>query len=150
MQHLSGLWGEIVAWAAILAGVSVVAGLLVRIDLKRPKAQRTDATISDATILEAPGLEPTLDRQREWDVVMHHASEGLSRGADLAALQANTALKIASAEHAYNRLRADCGRFLRLPPPAPAAAEPPDQVVSSPEMPPGEPNKPADPQPLAA
>lgn len=85
---------------------------------------------------------------------MRRAGEGLRRCAELAAVQADTALKIASAEHAYNRLVADYARLCGLPPAAPAAAEPNVQIVSKPEMPPptapGGPKKAAEPQPLAA
>jgi hypothetical protein len=104
---------------------------------------------------ELPSAEPKLEREREWELVMRRAREDLARGAELAALQADTALKIASAEHAYNRLVADCARLCgvtAVPPPAPTG--PTVQIVSRPETPPeaapGEPNKAAEPRPLAA
>jgi hypothetical protein len=149
MQHLSGLWGEIVAWAAILTAVAALASLIVRIDRRRPDARRTEAAVA-----EAPSTEGALDRQREWALVVRRAGEGLSRGAELAALQADTERKIASAEHAYNRLVADCALLCGLSAAAPAAADRAVQIVGRPETPPpsasGEPTKPAERQPLAA
>jgi hypothetical protein len=50
---------------------------------------------------------------------VRHATQGLSRAAELPALQASAALKIESAEHAFNRLVADCAglcRTLSTPP----------------------------------
>jgi hypothetical protein len=150
MQHVSGLWGEAFEWVAILTGLAVLASLITRIDRRRPEARRIDATDT-----EPPRAEPKLEREREWELVMRRAREDLTRGAELAALQADTALKIASAEHAYNRLVADCARLCdvaAVPPPAPTG--PTVQIVSKPETPPetapGEPNKAAEPRPLAA
>ncbi|HEY7552454.1 MAG TPA: hypothetical protein VH913_23395 [Hyphomicrobiaceae bacterium] len=144
MQHVSGLWGEVFAWAAILIGLAVLASLITRIDRRRPEVRRTDAADT-----ASPGTARKLEREREWELVMRRAREDLSRGAELAALQADTALKIASAEHAYNRLVADCARLCGVaaaPPPAPTG--PAIQVVG--KAAPGEPNKAAEPRPLAA
>jgi hypothetical protein len=150
MQHVSGLWGEVFEWAAILTGLAVLASLITRIDRRRPEARRTDAMYT-----EPPNAEPKLEREREWELVMRRVREDLTRGSELAALQAATALKIASAEHAYNRLVADCARLCGIaavPPPAPTG--PAVQIVSKPETPPeaapGEPKRAAEPRPLAA
>jgi hypothetical protein len=150
MQHVSGLWGEVFEWTAILIGLAALASLITRIDRRRSEPRRTDAMDT-----EPPGAEPKLKREREWELVMRCARQDLARGAQLAALQADTALKIASAEHAYNRLVADCARLCdvaAVPPPAPTG--PTVQIVSKPETPPetapGEPNKAAEPRPLAA
>jgi hypothetical protein len=153
MQHVSGLSGEVFAWVVILAGLAVLASLIVRIDRRRHQTRRTDATHAEATQAEATQTEATLDRSREWEQVMRHASQGLSRGDELAALQADTAVKIASAEHAYNRLVADCSRLCGIQA-TPSTPETATQPVGKPETPsetaPIERKEPAEPQPLAA
>jgi hypothetical protein len=150
MQHVSGLWGEVFEWAAILTGLAVLASLITRIDRRRSEARRTDAKDTDP-----PSAEPKLEREREWDLVMRRAREDLARGEELAALQSDTALRIASAEHAYNRLVADCARLCgvaAVSPPAPTG--PAVQIVSKPEMAPevapSDRNEAAEPRPLAA
>jgi hypothetical protein len=126
MQHMSGVWGELSGWAAILAGLAVLACVIVRLDRRRPSPHRTDLGQAAAT----------LDHGREWELIMHSASEGLSRGADLAALQADTALKIDAAEHAYKRLAADLAnlRSKATEPVAEPAPEPePEEAPRAPE-----------------
>jgi hypothetical protein len=140
MQHMSGVWGALGGWVTVLAGLAVLAGLIRWADRRRPASPRHDAEARDPT---------TLDPRREWELVMHSASEGLSRRADLAALQADTALKIEAAEHAFNRLVADFAKLCATSAPPPVA-EPAPLPVSTPEAAPRESEKVAEQPPLAA
>jgi hypothetical protein len=90
-----------------------------------------------------------LDPEQEWELVMRSAGEGLERGADLSVLQADTALKIEAAEHAYKRLVADCAKLCRTSAVPPAVGIVP-QPVRAPVEAPGEPEKAAEEPPLAA
>ena len=139
MQTMSWVSGALVGWAAVLTGLTILAGLIMWADRRRPVSRRTETNVTDAT----------LDPRREWELVMHSASEGLSRRAGLAALQADTALKIEAAEHAFNRLVADFAKLRRTSAPPPAT-EPAPQPVSMPEEAPREPEKAAVQPPLAA
>ena len=108
MQQLSEVWGDIAGWAAVLAGLAALAGLVVWTGRKSRVAPRAQA-------------EPEkLGHAREWELVMRRATQELSCGTELAALQASAALKIESAEHAFNRLAADCARLCRMPSALPA------------------------------
>jgi hypothetical protein len=135
MLHLSGVWVELLGWAAVLAGLAVLAGVIVLIDRRRPSPQREE-------------VAATLDPEREWELVIHSASAGLARGADLAVLQADAAMKIEAAEHAYRRLVADCAKLCLTC--AVPASEPPPQPVSELKEIPSEPEKVAEQPPLAA
>jgi hypothetical protein len=115
MHHLIEFSEDLLGWAGVLAGLAILAGLLAL--MGRPRARQPIDVAETAT-----RLEPA----REWELVMRRAAQDLSRGAELAALQANTALKIASAEHAYNRLFADCAKLCRVS--APSAPAPAPQL----------------------
>jgi hypothetical protein len=99
----------------------------------------------------APTVPPpaSLDREREWELVMRGAVEGLVQGTDLTALQADTARKIASAEHAYNRLLADCARLGISAAPVPET-QPAPESAAAPRTVPDEAEKVAEIEPLAA
>jgi len=57
----------------------------------------------------------------------------LSRAAELAAAQAHAALKIDAAEHAYNRIVADCAKICR--PSAAPTFRPARQLTRQPDLP---------------
>jgi hypothetical protein len=72
-----------------------------------------------------------LDARREWEIVTGFLARELARMSEIAALQAGAALKIDAAEHAYNRIVADCARIL-----GPAFAptfQPPRQLAREPD-----------------
>jgi hypothetical protein len=89
---------------AVLAGLASLACLIVQIDRRRSVAPRAVDT--------APAR---LGRAQEWELVMRRAGQDLSRAAELPALQARAAVKIEAAEHAFNRLAAECDRLCRTP-----------------------------------
>jgi hypothetical protein len=144
MQQFGGVWGELSAWAAVLTGLASLAGILKLIDRRPPVSPQTSADTS------------RLDRGQEWDRVMRQATLGLSREDVLAALHADSALKIESAEHAYNRLVADCARLCRAAeapandPVSPPVSSEPETPVGAPETPVSAPEDTPERTPLAA
>jgi len=157
MQHLSGVWADVLAWVAILAGLAACAGLFVRHDRPRrpapPRAGiRTDLDLaalnSAAHDLAATESPRRLGRAQEWSLVVRGASQDLERGAALAALQSEAALKLAAAEHAFNRLVADYANLRRHSAISPNA--PPHQLTASPGKPPRTLERPTERPPLAA
>jgi len=112
MQNLSGVWADVLAYAAILAGLAACAGLAVRRD--RPLRPAPPRTVGATHLsVAAAGAPHRLDPAREWSLVTRRATQDLDRAAGLAALQAEAALKLAAAEHAYNRLVGDCAQLCR-------------------------------------
>jgi hypothetical protein len=109
MQHLSGVWADVLAWAAILAALAACAGLFVRRD--RPHRAPPPLTVIVADPDLATEAPRRLGRAQEWRLIIRSASQGLEGGAALAALQSEAALKLAAAEHAFNRLVADYGNL---------------------------------------
>jgi hypothetical protein len=132
LQHFIGNWVELLGWAAMLALVAGLAGLIVRVEARlaartgrrraggngrrrsaRPVGQRRKA-VQRAGLAEMPAgpeMPARLDRRREWELVVRHGVEDLARGQRIAALQEDATLKLLSAEHALNRLAADCARL---------------------------------------
>jgi len=120
MQHLSGNWADVLAWVTILAGLVVCAAFIVR--LSGPRRPAAPVAIADAVVNE-PEAEASrrLGPEREWALVVRLATQGLERSSTLTTLHADAALKIAAAEHAFDRLVADYAS-LCLPSAASAAA----------------------------
>jgi hypothetical protein len=134
LQHFLGDWVELLGWAAMLALVAGLAGLIVRAEARLaaraerrrmggngrrrsagPVGQRRKTVQRDG-LAEAPPrpeMPARLDRTREWGLVVRRGIEDLARGHRIGALQADATLKILSAEHALNRLAADCARLSR-------------------------------------
>ena len=108
---MSGVWSEVAGWTAVLAGLASLAYIIARIDRRSGTAPRAHA---------APVRR--LGPAREWELAIRHAARDVSRAAELPALQASAAVKIDSAEHALNRLVADCARLRRTPASPPAHA----------------------------
>jgi hypothetical protein len=109
MQYLSANWADVLAWTAVLGGLVACAGLFVR----RPRPAAAKLTVIetdlDLAATEGPGrLAPT----REWELLVRRAARDLERGAALAALQSEAAMKLAAAEHGYNRLAQSATRRL--------------------------------------
>lgn len=130
MQQLSGAWADALGWAAVLAGLAVFACFIVLIDRRRHA--------------RGANVAATLDRGREWELVVRRATQDLWRGPELAALQADALVKIESAEHAYNRLVVDCARLCTISELSAAPTfEPASELARETERPPER-------QPLAA
>jgi hypothetical protein len=134
LQHFIGDWVELLGWAAMLALVVGLAGLSVRAEARlaarterrraggnrqrrsaRPVWKHRSAVQRNglAEMPARPEVPARLDRTREWELVARRGAEDLARGQRIAALQAHATLKVLSAEHALNRLAADCARLRR-------------------------------------
>jgi hypothetical protein len=148
MQHLSGVWADVLAWAAILLGLAACAAFFAR----GPRPRRPPAplaAIAPADLdLAAPEAPRRLGRAQEWSLIVGRASQDLERGARLAALQSEAALKLAAAEHAFNRLVADYASL--HPHTAMSPITPPPQHAAGPRTRPHPFGRPADRRPLAA
>jgi hypothetical protein len=133
MEQLSGSWADVLAWAAVLAAIAACAGLVMPIGGHRrvapPVAEA--APVSEALVPSAIDAPRRLDRAQEWALVIGHATRDLERGPAVAALQSKAALKIAAAEHAFNRLVADYA-MLR-PMSATPTSEPPREIDNAPQ-----------------
>jgi hypothetical protein len=105
-QHWDGIWGDIFGWIAVLAGLAALAGLIAV--LRRHRARKGPGPVDSAARLE---------RGREWELVMRRATQELWRGPEVAALQADAAIRVEAAEHAYNRLVVDCAKVCAVSPP---------------------------------
>jgi hypothetical protein len=131
VQDLGGISADVIGWAAVLAGLAAFAGLIDLVERRR-------RGLRDTAVAEQP---VRLERAREWDLVLSRAAADLSRAPQVVALQADAAVKLAAAEHAFGRLVGDWQRLCGQPALRPAPEAPP-QRVSAPEA--------AERQPLAA
>jgi hypothetical protein len=119
MEHLIDIWGDVLAWAAVLAVVVACAGLAARIGPRNPKAPlvtKIAELAAAAEVAEVPTIEGPrrLDPAREWGLVIVRATLDPEKPAALAALQAEAEVKIAAAEHAFDRLVGDCANLCPL------------------------------------
>ncbi|HWE19128.1 MAG TPA: hypothetical protein VG758_18405 [Hyphomicrobiaceae bacterium] len=113
---------DVSGWAAVLAGLTALAGLVALVERRRRRAPRHAAAAKPPV-----RLEPA----REWDLVLSRAAADLSRAPRVVALQADAAVKLAAAEHAFGRLVGDWQRLCGQPAaPVPEAAP---QPVPAPE-----------------
>ena len=103
MQHLSGNWADVLVWVIILTGLVACAGFIVRLGEPRQPAPPIAAT---DTVVDQPEAEGSrrLGPDREWALIVRHATQGLDRSSTLTTLHADAARKIAAAEHAFDRL----------------------------------------------
>jgi len=155
MEHLIDAWGDVLAWTAVLAAVVACAGLAARVGrpgrTAPPAAKIAEmAAAAEESAAEAPAMQGPrrLDPAREWGLIILHATLDLEKPAALAALQAEAGVKIAAAEHAYNRLVDDCANL--CPASATPTVLPPPQRVAVPRRPPLTPEPWAERRPLAA
>jgi hypothetical protein len=154
MEQLSGIWEDLLAWA-VLVGVVAFAAVITRMGgHRRPAPAAAAPAVSEAPpaaeVSEAPtivGLR-RLDRAQEWRLVMDHASRGLERTPAAAALQSQAAQKIAAAEHAFNRIVAECPIRRRIS--APSTAAPRYEITDPRRMLPHTPKGTPERRPLAA
>ena len=130
MEHLIDIWGDVLAWAAMLAVVVACAGVSARIGRGSRTAPPVTRIPEVAAATEVPAIEGPrrLDPAREWGLVILRATLDLERPAALASLQAAAGVKIAAAEHAYNRLVDDCANL--CPSSATPTVVPPPQRVT--------------------
>jgi hypothetical protein len=126
VQQVGGDWADIPAWVAALAVLAVFAVVVALVAGRR--AARA------GKIAEPPAR---IERGAEWELVVQRARQDLWRGPGLVDLQADARLRIESAEHAYNRMVADCARLCDLPvaPTFEPATAPPDAPEASPAPP---------------
>jgi hypothetical protein len=131
MEQLSGSWADVLAMAAVLAAIAACAGLVTRIGGHRRLAPPVTeaAPVSEAPEPSAIDAPRRLDRAQEWALVIGHATRGLERGPAVAALQSKAALKIAAAEHAFNRLVADYAMLRPIS--ATPTGEPPREIAGA-------------------
>jgi hypothetical protein len=124
VQDLGGLSADLIGWIAVLAGLTTFAGLIALVERRRRAPRHT------ILVAEAPArLQP----EREWDLVLSRAAADLARAPQVAALQADAAVKLEAAEHAFGRLVGDWQRL--CPRPAAAALQASPQPASAPEAP---------------
>lgn len=99
-QILEQMPADAAGWLAVVAGLAALA-LLVRLGQAREDARQ----VSVQAPVAAP-LEPGTDWQRIMDVSLVE----LTRAPDLHSIQERAAMQIDAAEHAFNRLLAECAR----------------------------------------
>jgi hypothetical protein len=147
MQHLSGNWADVLVWVIILTGLVACAGFIVRLGEPRQPAPPIAAT---DTVVDQPEAEGSrrLGPDREWALIVRHATQGLDRSSTLTTLHADAARKIAAAEHAFDRLVADYASLCR--PSVASAAALQHRLATTPRRSPRTPRSPAEHRPLAA
>jgi hypothetical protein len=144
LQDLGGAWADILGCAGVLAGVAAFCGLIVFNDRRRP-----------GRVLQPTDTALRLDRRREWETVLGHATRDLARAPRLEELHTGATVKIEAAEHALNRLMLDHAGLCKVP--AAGVAEPEVVAKPAPALQPAPapdpapaPEAPAETQPLAA
>ena len=103
-QILEQMPAEIAGWMAVAAGFAAFA-LLLRLDQARK--DRRNVVISPPPASE---LEPG----RDWQKIMDVSLVELVRAPDLQSIQADAAMQIDAAEHAFNRMLAECAKVTSL------------------------------------
>jgi hypothetical protein len=132
-QILELMPADVAGWTALVAGFATLA-LLLRLD-----RARKDRRVVVGPARPVGQLEPGSDWQRIMDVSLAE----IARSPDLHAMQARAASQIDAAEHAFNRLLAECAE-VRAPVVAPSF-EPLRQLAREPAAVPDQQQ-----QPLAA
>jgi hypothetical protein len=95
---------EIAGWMSVVAGFAAFA-LLLRLDQARKDRRNVIIPPSPACELEAG---------RDWQKIMDVSLVELVRAPDLRSMQADAALQIDAAEHAFNRMLAECAKVTSL------------------------------------
>jgi len=99
-QILEQIPANVAGWMAVVAGLATFA-LLLRLD-----QARKDRRNVIVPAVPARQLEPGSDWQRIMDVSLAE----ITRSPDLQCMQARAAAQIDAAEHAFNRLLAECAK----------------------------------------
>lgn len=102
----AGVVANLSDWAIALAVVCALAFMLARLRLRPEREAEAAAQTAPATRISV--LEPERTRA-------HWARASAAGRPALASLQANAASNIDAAEHALNRLLADCAAVMTLP-----------------------------------
>jgi hypothetical protein len=99
-QILEQIPADVAGWMAVVAGLAMFA-LLLRLDQARKDRRSMIVPAPPAGQLE-PGSE--------WRKIMDVSLAEITRSPDLQCMQARAAAQIDAAEHAFNRLLAECAR----------------------------------------
>jgi len=103
-QILELMPAEIAGWTSVVAGLAAFA-LLLRLDQSR-KDRRN--------VIIPPPPAGELEPGRDWQKIMDVSLVELVRAPDLQSMQADAALQIDAAEHAFNRMLAECAKVTSL------------------------------------
>lgn len=103
-QILELIPAEIAGWMAVVAGFAVYAAVLVKLDPARVAPVVIDLPI------RTERLEPNVEFQK----VMKVSLVELVRAPDLRSMQADAARQVDAAEHAFNRMLAECAKVTSL------------------------------------
>ena len=103
-QILELIPAEIAGWMAVVAGFAAFA-LLLRWDQARKQPR-------ELTIASPPASE--LEPGGDWRKIMDVSLVELVRAPDLQVMHADAARQIDAAEHAFNRLLAECAKVTSL------------------------------------
>jgi hypothetical protein len=125
-QILELIPADVAGWAAIVAGFATLA-LLLRLGQRREVRSVVVAPAPPARQLESSG---------DWQRIMDVSLAEITRSPDLHAMQARAASQIDAAEHAFNRLLAECAE-VRAPVVVPSF-EPLRQLAREPAAPPAQ------------
>lgn len=99
-QIPEALLAEIAGWLAVVAGLAAFAVLLRLNEARKSRPKKV------AHIHPARAFEPGIDFKKVMDVSLAE----LLLAPDLLSIQAQAATQIDAAEHAFNRLLAECAR----------------------------------------
>ena len=112
---------EAAGWAAVVAGLCLLAAWLAYQDLRR--------SAQEAATRQTHTIPPSLSLGDSYEV---KATRDVARTADIAAMQTRAALQVDAVEYAYNRLLAQCAPLLGgLAPRHVEAAGGPGKVAAS-------------------
>jgi hypothetical protein len=103
-QILELMPAEIAGWTSVVAGLAAFA-LLLRLDQSRKERRN---------VVIAPPPVSELEAGRDWQKIMDVSLVELVRAPDLQSMQAAAALQIDAAEHAFNRMLAECAKVTSL------------------------------------
>jgi hypothetical protein len=105
-ETFAGVPANLSDWAIALVIISALAFALAR--LRLIPERETDVAVHAAPILSVPALEPEHTRA-------HWARASAAGRPSLSSLQDSAASNIDAAEHALNRLLAECAAVMTLP-----------------------------------
>lgn len=103
-QILELMPAEIAGWTSVVAGLAAFA-LLLRLDQSRKERRN---------VVIAPPPVSELEAGRDWQKIMDVSLVELVGAPDLQSMQADAALQIDAAEHAFNRMLAECAKVTSL------------------------------------
>jgi hypothetical protein len=113
-QYLSGVSGDVIGWTvglAILAGLSL---LIMRIELPKRTARVPRAAYAPRAVEFVQSAAPAV-ADPAWRRLMRKADETADPAARAVETQRGAGQHIDAAEHAFNRLLADCEGVMTVP-----------------------------------